>query len=197
MDKAKIEGGMRVTVIGVGALGSHFIQFARNFAELKCIDDARVKSKSPLAQFHSKVQVDRGKPQAVHQTMKFLFGVQVEAVPHRLIADNTEQLLGGADLLVDCLDNAPSRELVQLFARSTGTPCLHGALAANGQYGRVAWDENFVIDGAAPGAATCDDGEHLPFIAVVSSLLSRAAQEFLGSGRKIGFEVHPTGVIRT
>jgi len=195
MDKTK--GGMKVTVIGMGALGSHFILFARNFAELKGIDDGRVKSKSPVAQFHGKPQVDRGKAQALQQTMQFLFGVKVMAVPHRLTVDNTQQLLGGADLLVDCLDNAPSRGLVQAFARSSGTPCLHGALAANGQYGRVVWDEYFVIDGAAPGAATCEDGEHLPFIAMVSSLLSRAAQEFLGSGRKIGFEIHPTGVART
>jgi molybdopterin/thiamine biosynthesis adenylyltransferase len=187
----------KVTVIGVGALGSHFVLFARNFAELKGIDDGRVKSKSPLAQFHSKPQVDRSKTQGIQQTMQFLFGVKVAGVPHRLTADNTEQLLGGADLLVDCLDNAPSRELVQAFVRSSGTPCLHGALAANGQFGRVVWDENFVIDGAVPGAVTCEDAEHLPFISVVSALLSRAAQEFLGTGRKIGFEVHPTGVNRT
>lgn len=187
----------KVTVIGVGALGSHFVLFSRNFADLKGIDDGRVKSKSPQAQFHSKPQVDRGKTQGLQQTMQFLFGVKVAGVPHRLSADNVRQLLGDTDLLVDCLDNAPSRELVQSFARSSGTPCLHGALAANGQYGRVVWDENFVIDGASAGAATCEDGEHLPFIAVVSSLLSRAAQEFLGTGRKIGFEIHPTGVTRT
>jgi molybdopterin/thiamine biosynthesis adenylyltransferase len=187
----------KVTVIGVGALGSHFILSSRNFADLRGIDDGRVKSKSPLAQFHSKPQVDRGKTQAIQQTMQFLFGTKVSGVPHRLTVDNVQQLLSGADLLVDCLDNAQSRELVQAYARSTNTPCLHGALAANGQYGRVVWDEHFVIDGAAPGAATCEDGEHLPFISVVSSLLSRAAQEFLGSGRKIGFEIHPTGVNRT
>lgn len=187
----------KVTVIGVGALGSHFVMFARNIAELKIIDDGRVKSKSPLAQFHARTQVDRGKTHSVQQTMLFLFGTKVSVVPHRLTADNVQQLLHNTDLLVDCLDNAPSRELVRGFARSSGTPCLHGALAADGQFGRVVWDENFVVDSAATGAVTCDDGEHLPFIAVVSSLLTRAAQEFLGSGRKIGFEAHPNGVVRT
>ena len=187
----------KVTVIGVGALGSHFCLFARNFADLKVIDDGRVKSKSPLAQFHGKPQIDRNKTQAIQQTMQFLFGSRLVVVPHRLTADNLQPLLDGADLLIDCLDNAPSRELVQRFARSSMTPCLHGALAANGEYGRVVWDEYFRIDDAARGAATCDDGAHLPFIAMVSSLLSRAAQEFLGSGRKIGFEVHPAGVTRT
>jgi molybdopterin-synthase adenylyltransferase len=187
----------KVTVVGLGALGSHFVLLARNFAELKGIDDGRVKAKSSLAQFHSKTQVDRSKATVLQQMMQFLFGTKIAVVPHRLTADNVQQLLGGADLLVDCLDNAPSRELVQGFARQTGTPLLHGALAANGQFGRVVWDQVFVIDGAAPGAATCEDGEHLPFIAVVSSLLARSAQEFLGSGRRIGFEVNPTGVIRT
>lgn len=187
----------KITVIGVGALGSHFILFARNFAELKAIDDGRVKSKTPLAQFYSKTQVDRAKANGIQQTMQFLFGTKLAVVPHRLTADNVQQLLHDCDLLVDCLDNAPSRELVQGFARSSGTPCLHGALAANGEYGRVVWDESFVIDEAAPGAATCEGGEHLPFIAMVSSLLSRSAQEFLSRGRKIGFEIHPAGVTRT
>src|SRR5215510_2357054 len=102
---------MKVTVVGMGALGSHFLLFARSFAELKGIDDGRVKGKSPLAQFHAKTQVDRSKAQSIQQTLQFLFGTKVSVVPHRLVVDNVQQLLADSDLLVDCLDNGSSREL--------------------------------------------------------------------------------------
>jgi len=74
---------------------------------------------------------------------------------------------------------------------------VHGALAADGTFGQVIWDEQFVIDDeSGAGAATCENGEHLPFIAMTSAYLAQAIQLFLKSGKKIGFQVHPTGAIR-
>jgi len=187
-----------VTIIGVGALGSHVVQFLRNEANLKVIDFDRVEQKNTLAQFHGKPGVGKNKVQAIQQTMQFLFGLKVSGVPHKLTPDNTSELLSGSDLLIDCLDNAASRQVVQDFARKSHTPCLHGALAADGSFGRVVWDENFVIDSEnVAGAATCEGGEHLPFIGVASALLAKAAQEFIVRGKKIGFELHPGGVTRT
>jgi len=109
-----------------------------------------------------------------------------------------DQLLAGADLIVDCLDNAEARRIVQGFARRTNTPCLHGGVDAEGSFGRVVWDEDFVIDsGAAPGTPTCEDGENLPFIASVSSYIARSAQAFLRKGVKHGFQISPGGVVLT
>jgi molybdopterin/thiamine biosynthesis adenylyltransferase len=188
---------MKITIVGVGALGTEVVMLLRNAGTLKIIDFDRVERKNTLSQLHAVTHVGKNKAQAMQQTMQFLFGVKVEAIPHKLTADNVDALLSGADLIIDCLDNAPSREIVQRYARKTKAPCLHGALAANGEFGRVIWDENFVIDsGSKPGAATCEDGEHLPFIGVVSALLARAAHEFLTKGKKIEFAVHPSGVMR-
>jgi molybdopterin-synthase adenylyltransferase len=188
----------KVTIIGVGALGSHVALFLRNEADLKLIDMDRIEQKNVLAQFHSKPGVGKNKAQSLQQSMGFLFGLKPTAVPHRLTADNATQLLSGADLLLDCLDNAPAREVVQAFARHTKTPCLHGALAADGSYGRVVWDENFVIDSEnVAGQATCEGGEHLPFIAVASSMIAKAAQDFLLRGKKLDYAIHPGGVMRT
>lgn len=188
----------RVTIVGVGALGSHLALFLRNEADLKIIDFDRVERKNVLAQFHSKPNVGKSKVQSLQQAMSFLFGTKVEIIPFKLVPDNADKLLGGADLIVDCLDNAAARVLVQTYARRSKTPCLHGALAADGSFGRVVWDENFVIDSEnVTGAATCEGGEHLPFIGISSALLAKAAQEFLVKGKKIGFELNPGGVIRT
>jgi predicted ThiF/HesA family dinucleotide-utilizing enzyme len=187
-----------VTIVGVGALGSHVSLFLRNEADLKIVDHDRVEQRNVLAQFHGKPSVGKNKVQALQQAMQFMFGLKLAGVPHKLTADNVGELLSGADLIIDCLDNAQARLLVQGFARKNKVPCLHGALAADGTFGRVVWTENFVIDSEnVQGAPTCEGGEHLPFIGTVSALLAKAAQEFVTKGKKIGFEVHPGGVTRT
>lgn len=188
----------QVTIVGVGALGSHVALFLRNEADLRIIDCDKVEQKNVLAQFHGRPGVGKNKTQSLYQTLQFMFGLKVYKIPHRLTSDNVEQLLGDSDLIIDCLDNAASRVLVQEYARETGTPCLHGALSADGVFGRVVWSENFVIDSeGTEGAATCEGGEHLPFIGVASTLLARAAQRFLVDEKKVGFELHPGGVVVT
>lgn len=194
-----VSQGRVVTIVGVGALGSHVAQFLRNDAtHLRVIDFDRVEQKNVLSQFHGKTVVGKNKAEALKQTMNFLWGIRIETAPHKLIAENAQALLETTDLMIDCLDNGAARRIVQSFCRARGKPCLHGALAADGQFGRVVWDERFQIDNEdGPGQATCEGGEHLPFIAVVAGYIARAAQEFLRHRKKIGFEVHPGGATRT
>lgn len=180
----------KVVVVGVGALGSHFIQFMRNVdCKLVAIDYDRVEKKNVLSQFHSKASVGKNKTQGLQQTLSFLYGVRVDAVPHKLTGDNSRQLLSGSSLVVDCLDNAPSRQVVRDLVRKESLPCLHGALAPGGDYGSVIWDDKFRIDGAGEGQATCEDGEHLPFIVLVASMLARVAQDFLKDGRQDSYQL--------
>lgn len=187
-----------IIIVGVGALGSHVVQFLRNEATIRVVDFDRVEQKNTLSQFHGKPNVGKSKVQAIQQTMQFLFGLKLEAIPHKLTADNAKQVLSKADLVIDCLDNGASRRVVQGFAREAKVPCLHGALAADGSFGRAIWDEEFVIDDeAGAGAATCEDGAHLPFIALTSACLAKTAQEFLQKGKKVGFSIHVGGAVRT
>lgn len=183
-----------ITIVGVGALGSHVALLLRNEANLLVIDYDRIEQKNTSSQFHSKTNVGKLKASALQQTLGFLFGVKIRATTNKLTKDNDQQLLAGADLIIDCLDNGEARRLVQAYARNTETPCLHGALAADGGFGRVVWDEKFEIDDAAAGGATCEDGQHLPFIAVTSSYIAYTAQQFLLSGKKASLNVFPGGV---
>src|SRR5688572_6812161 len=107
-----------VTIVGVGALGSHSAQFLRNAAKLRVIDFDRVEQKNVLSQFHSRSSLGRAKVVALQQTLSFLFGTKIEGIPHELCEDNAAELLGGADLVLDCLDNAAARSVVQRFARA-------------------------------------------------------------------------------
>jgi molybdopterin/thiamine biosynthesis adenylyltransferase len=188
-----------VVVVGVGALGSHVVQFLRAVPDISIhvIDFDRVERKNTLSQFHGSSHVGRNKAQALAQAMQFFWKVKLDPVPHKLTEDNAGTLLLKRDLVIDCLDNAASRLVVQENVRARKIPCLHGALAADGAYGRVIWDESFEIDSeAGAGAATCEGGEHLPFIAITAGFLARAAQEFLADGVRRGYAISPGGVHR-
>lgn len=186
---------MKITIVGIGALGSHLVQALRNEkATLRVIDDDRVEIKNVASQFHFKGGVGKKKVDALKQAMDFSYGLKLEVIGNRLVDDNAIQLLGGSDLIVDCVDNGATRRLIQEFARATKIPCVHGALAADGSFGRVIWTEQFVVDDeGGTGVATCEDGAFLPFIMLVSSYLALAVQRWI-SGRKIGFSVAPTHV---
>lgn len=189
----------KVVIVGVGALGSHVVQFMRSIPdiELTICDFDRVEQKNTLSQFHGKASLRKNKAQALKQTMDFLWGFKLNVVTAKLTKDNDEQILGGADLVIDCLDNAEARRIIQDFVRAKKIECLHGALAGDGQYGIAEWDATFTIDeeGEA-GAATCEDGEHLPFIVMTASVVAKAAQSWLQDGKRMSFSVFPMGVTR-
>ncbi|MCB9745025.1 MAG: ThiF family adenylyltransferase [Alphaproteobacteria bacterium] len=186
---------MNIVVIGAGALGSHLVLLGRSWdATLTVVDFDRVERKNTLSQFHSRQGVGRNKAQALAQAMQGLFGLRLSAVPHRLSEDNAEAVLGGAALIVDCTDHAPTRRLIAAQAQAMGVPCLHGALAADGAYARVMWSERFTADEGGEGEATCEDGEHLPFIAYVSARMAMIVQRYLREGERRDEHLHPGGV---
>ena len=190
---------MNIVVAGVGALGSHFIQFSRNLrdARFKIVDFDRVEIKNIQAQFYSRTSTGKTKTEALRQLMDFLFRTPIDGAPARLSSVNVDALIPqDTGLVVDCLDNGASRRLIQAHVRSHRIPCLHGALAADGEFGRVIWDESFVVDDAPPSAPTCTDGNALPFIALTSAYLAQAAAAFVTNGKKIGFSISPAGCIR-
>lgn len=199
---------MMITVVGVGALGSHLIQFLRSLktsdgrpVNLRAVDFDRVEQKNLASQFHGKPGVGKLKVDALKQTMDFLYKRPIQTNSHKVVADNIGAVLLPPDainlttahVVVDCLDNGASRRLVQSYVREHGIPCLHGALAAGGTFGRVIWDEGFIVDDETAGAPTCEDGEFLPFIALTSAYLARAVQEFVLTGKKVGFSISPAG----
>jgi len=189
----------QVVIIGAGALGSHLALLARNWGATICVVDFdRVEQKNTLAQFHSRMGLRQNKAQALQKALAGLFGVRIDAVPHKLTEDNAATLLEKAALVVDCTDNAEARRVIQRRVQAAGIPCLHGALSADGMFGRVIWDEhNFIADEEGePGHATCEDGQQLPMFTLVAAQLAVTAQRFLDAGRRQSFQITPTGIIR-
>jgi molybdopterin/thiamine biosynthesis adenylyltransferase len=186
----------KVVVVGVGALGSHLVLLGRNWkVQLVAVDFDKIETKNLLSQFHSKMGLGKNKTAALQQAMQGLFGVKIEAVPHKLVADNVATLLGGAELVLDCVDHTPTRALIQGFVREHNLACLHGALAADGSYARLMWDPVFVPDEGGEGEATCEDGEHLPFVALVAAKMAALVQQWLKDGTQRSVHLHPSGMV--
>jgi molybdopterin/thiamine biosynthesis adenylyltransferase len=140
--------------------------------------------------------VGKSKVDSFKQTMNFLFGTKISTISNKLVENNAIQLLGSSDLVIDCLDNAEARRIVQDFVRKHKIPCLHGGLAADGAFGISIWDENFTIDEGPTGVPTCENGDQLPFIAIVSAYIAKSAQGFLVTGKKFGYMISPSNTTR-
>jgi molybdopterin/thiamine biosynthesis adenylyltransferase len=188
-----------IAIVGVGALGSHAALALRNHPQgLRVIDFDRVESKNILAQFHTKMSLQKNKARAFEQAMKGLFGVRtVSSSPHRLTNDNSDILLSDAELVMDCTDNLVARCFILSIVNKLKIPCIHGALSGDGKFARIVWSELFVPDEEGEeGEATCMDGENLPFFMMTGALLAAVAQDFLETGRKANFQGTPSGFIK-
>lgn len=180
---------MKITVVGVGGLGSHAVQFLRNQGSITVVDFDRVEAKNTMSQFHAIKSLRQLKVAAIRQLMQMLWGTRVEVRSSKLVANNVEALLHGADLVVDCLDNTEGRKLVQAFVRAHEVPCVHAAISADSLVGRVVWDDKFIVDedGGAEGA-TCEDGEALPMLAMVAAHLALSVQSWT-SGAQVSLHI--------
>ena len=185
-----------ITIIGLGALGSHAALALRNVPGLKLVDFDKVEQKNTLSQFHTKMGLRRNKAQALAQAMQGMWGVKVEVAPHKVTADNVKVILGGSSLVLDCTDNIAARSCIKQLCVAEDIPLLHAAMSADGTFAQIVWTEDFVADAETGDGATCEDGENLPFHIVVGSFIAQTAKGFLDKGRKRNFQVSPSGVIR-
>jgi len=190
---------MKITIVGVGALGSNMLMMLRNTdAEFTIIDMDRVERKNIMAQFHTMMSLGKNKAQALQQALQGLFGIGVKKViTNKLKADNVDALLGGADLIIDCTDNIEVRLVIQGFAKAQGIDCLHGSLSAAGNFGMAMWTEHFAPDAEGEdGAATCEDGAALPFFSFAAAVMAQEVQRFLASGKKNSYQIMPNNVMK-
>jgi predicted ThiF/HesA family dinucleotide-utilizing enzyme len=181
-----------VVLVGAGALGSHAAMLLRNACRLRVVDFDRLEARNVPSQFHARSYAGKNKAVALQGLMKLVYGTAVEAVPHKLDETNAHIIVPErCALVIDVVDNAAGRRAAQLGADARSIPCLHGGLAANGEYGLAWWDRAVQIDDAAPGARTCEDGEHVSFVAVVAARVAMAAQRYLRTGERRGYSVSP------
>jgi hypothetical protein len=180
--------GARIRCVGCGSLGSQTVLFLRNEeAEMTVIDHDRVSSANTKSQMHSRQSVGKNKAVSLRDSFRFLFNLDLRAIPSQLTDDNVSAVLEHSDLVIDAVDNAKTRRLIQAFCTARSISCLHGGLAAADQrFGMVGWDEDFPIDeDDGVQLPTCEDGAALPFIARVAAEMADMANQWLRHGKRL------------
>jgi len=120
-------------VVGAGGLGSSVSVYlaVAGVGRIVVVDGDVVETTNLNRQILHRTR-DIGRPKAVSaaETIKEL-NPEVEAQAVALFADeeNLKGLVGEADLVVDALDNFPSRYILNRAALERGVPLFHGAIS--------------------------------------------------------------------
>ena len=123
----------RVLVVGCGGLGGMVIEcLARiGVGHLRVVDGDLFEATNLNRQLlSSSMNLGRPKTLAAKQRVMAVNPlVEVDAVQANLTVENATSLLADCDVAVDCLDNIPSRLVLQEAAKNAGFPLVHGAVA--------------------------------------------------------------------
>jgi adenylyltransferase/sulfurtransferase len=122
----------KVFIAGAGGLGSVAATYltAAGVGMLRIVDQDRVE----LSNLNRQVlywQKDIGKRKANSATEKLRKlnqEVTIEAIDERITEANISPLVAGFDLIVDAMDNLPSRYLLNKVAVEKNVPLFHGAV---------------------------------------------------------------------
>jgi molybdopterin/thiamine biosynthesis adenylyltransferase len=138
-DMIRIKGS-KVCVIGCGGLGGYIVEMLARagIGEITAIDGDVFDDSNMNRQILSRVDnVGRSK---VHQAKERIDLVNPDVIFHPihtfLDESNAESLVGGADVVVDALDQIPARFILQDACEKLGIPMVYGAIA--GWYGQIA-----------------------------------------------------------
>jgi molybdopterin/thiamine biosynthesis adenylyltransferase len=130
---------LRVVIAGAGGLGSPIAIYltAAGVGRIRLIDHDRVALSNLNRQvLHWEDDIGRKKVDSAGTKLRNLnSSVEIEAISEALTEDNVSQLVEDCDVIVDALDNLPTRYLLNRCAVEKRMPFFHGAV--NGFEGRV------------------------------------------------------------
>ena len=122
----------RILVVGCGGLGGHIIdQLARiGVGFLRVVDGDVFEPSNLNRQLLSRVSllgVSKAKAAADH-VAAVNPDIPVDAVTAYLSEGNAAALLSGCDIVLDALDNVPSRKVLAAACKEAGIPYVYGAI---------------------------------------------------------------------
>ncbi len=182
----------RVVIVGCGALGSFQAgSLARaGVGRLRIVDRDYVEMSNLQRQWlFEEADAERALPKAIAARQRIAAinsSIEVDAVVADLTPENAQEILGGADLILDGTDNFETRFLINDFSVREGTPWIYGA--AVGGYGiamtvvphRTACLACVYPEPPGEAQPTCEtDGVLGPATSIVASLQTAAAMRLL------------------
>lgn len=122
----------KVLVAGAGGLGSPICLYlaAAGIGMIRLVDSDTVDLSNLNRQIlHSTQDIGRAKVDSAKDKLALLNdAVKIEAIQVAINEDNINSLVEGCDLIVDAMDNLPTRYILNKAAIEKGIPFFHGAV---------------------------------------------------------------------
>jgi len=129
----------RVAIAGAGGLGSPIAIYltAAGIGRIRVIDPDEVALSNLNRQIlYWEEDIGRKKVDSARAKLRRLnSAVEIETIPETITKDNVSDLVGECDVIVDGMDNLPTRYIMNRCAVEKKIPFFHGAV--NGFEGRV------------------------------------------------------------
>jgi len=129
----------RVVIAGAGGLGSPIAIYltAAGIGTIRMIDHDQVALSNLNRQIlHWEEDIGRKKVDSAKKKLRNLnSAVEIETIAETIMEDNVSQLVDDCDVIVDAMDNLPTRYILNRCAIEKNVPFFHGAV--NGFEGRV------------------------------------------------------------
>jgi adenylyltransferase/sulfurtransferase len=195
----------RVFIAGAGGLGSPAATYltAAGVGVIRIVDHDRVELSNLNRQvLHWQEDIGKRKGDSAAQKLKKLNReVEVEAIEEMITEANISQLVSGFDLIVDAMDNMPTRYLLNKVALEKNIPFFHGAVYGfEGRamtiipgktaclrcvYRGVIPEEKFPVIGVTPAVIGCIQAtEVIKYIVGIGQLLTNKLLVYDGLNMK-------------
>lgn len=179
----------RVLVVGCGGLGGHIIdQLTRiGIGFLRVVDGDVFEATNLNRQLLSNVSLlGTSKAKAAQSHIAQVNpDVQVDAVAVFLSEDNAEQLLKGCDIVLDALDNIPSRKVLSRACAKAGIPYIYGAIQGWVAQAGVSMPGDHLIEKLFPEDVVSNDKSVLSFAPAMCASLQVSLCTKLLVGRAV------------
>lgn len=174
----------RVLVVGCGGLGGHIIdQLARiGIGSLRVVDGDDFEETNLNRQLLSSIPllgISKAKAAAEH-IARVNPDITVDAVKAYLSEDNVSQLLANCDIVLDALDNIPSRIILASACAEAGIPYVYGAIQGWVAQAAVSKPGDLLIEALYPEEIEISDKSVLSFTpALCASLQTSLCVKYL------------------
>lgn len=175
-----------VAVVGMGGLGGHVSEqlLRMGVRHLILIDgDAFEMSNLNRQRFATEETIGRSKVLAAREALIQIDKcADIAAHPCHLTRENARALLDGADLVIDALDSAHARLVLEDASAEIGIPIVHGAV--RGRYGQVTFSApgEYALRRLYNGAPSAAHAAPASTPALVASIQADQAIRYLACG---------------
>ncbi len=174
----------RILVVGCGGLGGHIVdQLARiGIGSLRVVDGDVFEESNLNRQLLSSVPllgISKARAAAEH-IARVNPEIAVEAVEAFLTEENAAELLDDCDMVLDALDNIPSRKILAAACSEAGVPYVYGAIQGWVAQAAISTPGDQLIEALYPEEIEISDKSVLSFTpALCASLQTSLCVKYL------------------